>query len=250
MQNALKLMNIIKVNKYLNALKQFIFPFRCLGCGFFSDRIICDTCLCSITFIKAPYCHLCAIHLGQQYNNICAACFKNPPLFSKARAAILYNENSRSIIKRFKFNDAIHSANIYAQWMMAAGHDILSEADLIVPVPLHRVKLLSRGYNQSSLIANIISQHTNIEVDHLALCRVKNTLSQSQLPFSQRRLSNVNNAFVVRKAENIKNKKIILVDDVITTGATVLACTKILMRSKAHSVNILTLSRANHVLLR
>lgn len=222
-----------------------------MGCHALSEQVICSNCIGKIDFIKAPYCTSCGIGFSRNYSsNICAYCLSNPPLFSQARSVFLYNENSKKLIQKFKFCDAIHPAKLYGQWMVSAGHDILPSIDLIVPVPLHRKRLFLRGYNQSSLLASVISNYTNIPVNHILLHRIKNTLPQSQLLSPHKRILNVKRAFKIYHAEDIKNKTILLIDDVITTGATVTECTKILMQNHASSVHVLTLSMTSRALLR
>lgn len=218
-----------------------------MGCSSFCNLPICDQCIKKINFINGKCCYLCGfelIHDQALSNNICAKCIDKPPIFSAARSVFLYNENSKYIIHGFKFKDAIYAHQLFGRWMIDYGEEIISMIDVIVPVPLHRFRLFCRGYNQASLLANFIAKDLNINIDYCALRRVKNTSFQSQLTTYKKRIANVKNAFVINNLNFILNKNVLLVDDVLTTGATALACADVLMKNGANSVKVLTLARA------
>ncbi len=226
-----------------NILKDIIFPLRCLICSHTQRQVVCDDCMKNICFIKTP-CKACGLPLNNgNTNTLCLNCIYNPPLFNSARSMVTYNEYSKKLICRFKFCDAIHAGTFISQWLIKLASDILDESDLIIPVPLHRWKLFTRGYNQSSIISNLISGITKIPVDHLSLQKTLNTPAQSKISNINQRIQNVSRAFNVTNANNIRNKSIILIDDVITTGATIHACTTSLLKSGAKSVHVLTIAR-------
>lgn len=139
--------------------------------------------------------------------------------------------------------DKTENAKALANWLKLAGKDIFSEgADLIIPVPLHYTRMLKRKYNQSALLARHLGKLTNIKVDYTSVIRHKKT--KPQVEFSgHARVQNVKGAFEVKKPDNIKGKRIILIDDVFTTGSTLKECSKALYKAKAKSVDFLTVSR-------
>ena len=148
------------------------------------------------------------------------------------------------MILGFKHADQTHAARAFVPWLKNAGAEMLEEADVLIPVPLHRWRLLKRRYNQSAIIAHYLAKDMNIPVLHEGLIRTRATPTQGHLNFEQRR-KNVKRAFVVneRYLSDIKGKKVVLIDDVYTTGATVKECTKALKRAGVKEVHILTLAR-------
>ncbi|MBQ4875495.1 MAG: ComF family protein [Rickettsiaceae bacterium H1] len=238
------------VKQALHQVINFIFPLYCLICNTLSKKLICHECYEKINFIKNPciYCGYPLIKSNEINNNICAGCFNTPPIFSSAKSVMIYNENSKDIICKFKFSDKTHAVKLYSKWLLELGKNIFPIIDVIIPVPLHRWRLLSRGYNQSSLLANKISQETGIKADHFSLFKIKNTKPQSTTII--KRVSNIKNVFAVKNDKNIRGKNILLIDDVITTGATVYACTKTLLRNKVKSVHVLTIARTEKPLLK
>lgn len=236
----------------LRAVKDFIFPLRCLLCSCVQDSYICLDCKSKIVFIE-QCCRKCGFILvkGSGINDVlCVNCMRNHPIFSTLRSVMLYDDNSKSIIRKFKFHDAVHIRLLCSEWLLSLGKDIWPIIDIIVPVPLHRLRLFARGYNQSSLLANCIAIQTNIKVDHLSLFRSKNTIPQSYLSTVRQKIANTKDAFLIRKNKNIQNKNVVLIDDVVTTGATISSCTKVLLNSGAKSVHILTIARTYKPLIR
>ncbi len=240
------------LTRFLLKVRDFIFPLQCLICSSEGDNILCSACMKNISFIKGICCNRCGYKLSDNYvvnTFICAECTCNPPLFSTLRSVMFYNEDSKKIIFDLKFSDKLHLAKLYGKWLFDISHHILSDIDIIIPVPLHRWRLLNRGYNQSSLLANSLAKYAKIDVDHLSLLRIKNTRPQS-LSSKASRLSNVKNAFAIRDGKNVKNKNILLIDDVVTTGSTLHFCTKTLLESQAKSVHILTIAKTEKPLVR
>jgi len=157
---------------------------------------------------------------------------------------MVYDENSRGVVLALKHGDRLEGVPTLAKWMTRAGRQVLAEADVIAPVPLHRWRLLSRRYNQSALLANRIADLSGITGIPDLLVRTRATPSQGGRSRSQRHI-NVRGAFSIRPGYNeyIKGRNIVVVDDVMTTGATVEACARTLLRGGAHRVDILTLAR-------
>jgi ComF family protein len=223
-------------------------PPRCIGCGERVDApgLACASCWTKLTFIAPPFCSCCGapFDFTIEGTHRCAACFANPPSYDRARAAMIYDEGSRGLVLGFKHGDRLHAAPAFGAWIARAGAELLDDADLIAPVPLHRWRLLKRRYNQAALIADDAGRRAG--VTHLPdlLERHRATPSQGELGPSAR-ARNVAGAFRLnpRHTDRVKGSRIVLVDDVLTTGATVSACAKVLRRGGAARIDILTLAR-------
>jgi ComF family protein len=202
-----------------------------------------------IDFIADPYCDHCGIPFEYEVENTshCASCLAHPPPFKSARSAVFYNDASRNIILGFKHADKTLLVKVMTPWLQVAAKDMLKTADIIVPVPLHPFRLLMRRYNQAALLASALSQASKTPYSPNVLHRRKNTRSQGHLK-SKDRYDNVKSAFHVplKRRNDIKDKTVILIDDVFTTGATVKECTKTLLKAGAKDVHILTVARVCH----
>lgn len=174
----------------------------------------------------------------------CGACAAKAPKWNQARAAIAYDEISRPFILELKHGDRRDGLNVMSNWMALAGRDILPETDWLVPVPLHYQRLAARGFNQAAWLTQSIARQTGTLALVDALSRKRNTPSQGGLTAKQRR-RNVAGAFEVRQSRQsrLKGSTVTLVDDVLTTGATLAACTKALQRAGVTRVNVLVLAR-------
>lgn len=199
-----------------------------------------------LDFVTDPFCKTCGIPFEYEFDggSTCAECIDHPPPFETARAALRYNDSSRSIILSFKHADKTHLVRAFVPWLRRVGSDMLSDADILMPVPLHRWRLIGRRYNQAALIAQALSKATGIPSALDALVRTRATPSQGRLTFKERQ-RNVRRAFAMNPAcvNDVKGKSVVLVDDVYTTGATVKECTKVLLKAGAARVDILTLAR-------
>ena len=207
---------------------------------------LCAECWSKVGFIVAPYCACCGtpFEIEAETGAVCAACFRTPPKYRRARAAILYRSVGRDLILALKMADRTWIAPALGGWMSRAGAELLQDADLIAPVPLHRWRLLARRFNQSALLAATVSRDSGTAWIPNLMVRARATKSRARLSANERR-KNVRSAFRVRKrhAELVRGKTILLVDDVITTGATAEACAQALLRSGAAGVDVLTLAR-------
>ncbi len=230
------------------ALLDQILPPVCLKCRVPVDAPgqLCSTCWQDITFLADPQCAVCGLPFPFETapETQCAACIGDPPAYDRARAAMLYDEASRGLILAFKHGDRLEGAASFARWMMRAGAALVSPDSLLVPVPLHRWRLLHRRYNQAALLAQAIHRETGLAWDPRILRRVRATPSQGSLTAAGRR-RNVAGAFVPHDDADLKldGRRVILVDDVLTTGATVEACANVLRRGGAQRVDVLTLAR-------
>ena len=159
------------------------------------------------------------------------------------RSAFIYDDFSKKLIIDFKFRDKTFSASVLANILYTAGSDIWAEnPDLLIPVPIHPLRLLKRRYNQCSLLTKYLSAKCQIPVDYNSLIRRKNTIPQVELSGTTRR-QNLKTAFMVKYPQNIKDKKIVLIDDVSTTGSTLNECAKVLRYAGASAIYSLTLGR-------
>jgi len=211
---------------------------------------LCPPCWKQIHFIAPPLCACCGapFDIPAGAGMLCGACLTDAPHFASARAAMLYDEFSRQLVLGFKHGDRIHAAKALAVWMHRAGGDFLAQADALVPVPLHRWRLFSRRYNQSALLATRIGELAGKPVWTDALRRIRATPSQGHRKRKERQ-ENVRGAFDIspRHRASVEGKTIVLVDDVLTTGATVEECSRVLLKSGAKQVHVLTLSRVKSV---
>lgn len=200
----------------------------------------------AIHFLDAPWCETCGLPFPYAIGDgaECPACIARPPKYGKARAAFVYDDASRALILEFKHGGRVEYVAQFAAWMTLAGRDLLAGADMIVPVPLHRRRLAMRRFNQSALLSLSIAKRTGLRFEPHALRRVRATPSQAGKSASGRR-RNVAGVFHVpdRAKGRLTGKTILLVDDVFTTGATVEAAARTLLRAGAARVNVLTLAR-------
>lgn len=199
-----------------------------------------------LTFLDEPCCAQCGVPFAHDAGAgaLCAACVAQPPAFERARAVLRYDDASKGMILAFKHGDRTDAAPAFGQWMARAGAGLLADADVIAPVPLHRWRLLRRRFNQSALLARRISQLSGVEAAPLALERVRATPTQGGLSADGRR-RNVQGAFAVREGQAgaVAGRRVVLVDDVYTTGATLSACARALRRAGARAVTALALAR-------
>jgi ComF family protein len=154
-----------------------------------------------------------------------------------------YDDSSRQLVLALKHGDRLHLAPTLAQWMRRAGAELLAGADLLVPVPLHWTRLFARRYNQAAVLALAMAKSAGLAVSADCLIRHRRTPSQGRKNALARR-RNVAGAFALRRAGEVRGKNILLIDDVLTTGATVEECARVLKRAGAARVDVLALARA------
>jgi ComF family protein len=225
----------------------WLLPPLCLACQrtlAMPDQL-CSDCWRSTQFITQPLCDRLGIPLPYDSGGIqvSAEAIANPPDFDRARAATHFHGPARVLVHRLKYQDQLAPRRLLARWTAVAGRDVLETADVLVPVPLSRQRLLTRRFNQAALLANEIERLTGVRHASLALARRKDTPQQVGLTAAQRAL-NVRGAFRVpsnHKAD-IAGQRVVLIDDVVTTGATVNACARALKRSGAVSVDVLAVA--------
>ena len=224
-----------------------LLPPRCLNCGAAAEgQALCPDCWRRVRFLSAPVCETCGVPFAADPGPgaLCGACAIEAPLFARARAAFAYDTDSRGLILAFKHGDRTDSAPAFGVWLMRAGAELLAEADAIVPVPLHWTRLFARRYNQAALLAHALGARTRIPVLPGLLARRRRTPSQGSLGRAAR-MRNLSGAIAVpdKRRAQASGKRILLVDDVLTTGATAEACARALRAAGARAVDVLTLAR-------
>jgi ComF family protein len=199
-----------------------------------------------VAFLEAPVCDGCGIPFEFETHERCAACQARPFAFARARAACLYDDGSRDLLLRFKHGDRTEYAGLFAKWIGRAASELIAEADAVAPVPLHPLRLLKRRYNQAAEIARPLARAAGLEYLPDALTRTRRTESQGVKSGSGRR-RNVSGAFAVPPArvKAVKGRRILLVDDVLTTGATAEACAKALLKAGARAVDLVVVARVS-----
>jgi ComF family protein len=226
-----------------------ILPPLCLSCDnmLMERQGFCSACWGRLNFIASPFCAACGLPFpftGMEGDDktLCGSCLEERPLFTEARSVFVYDQTSKDVILSFKHHDRTDAAPALATLLSQAGRAMIEACDVIMPVPLHRMRLFTRRYNQAALLAQALARASGKKVDLVSLTRPRATPSQGHLTRAQR-YKNVEGAFVLSKTADIKGKNILLVDDVLTTGATANACAKALLKGKAKNVMILTLAR-------
>lgn len=238
------------MKNFTQALLDFLFPPLCHVCRTFIPEAgklhICQSCREEMPEVAHPLCIVCGIpFVGAGTDHFCGGCLKHPPGFDAARAALIYEGHGRRLIHAFKYSHKIHlrrplgllTAQSLAGFVAARG------PDLIVPVPLHVKRLRERGFNQAVLLGEVLAQVWRIPLHRQAMGRIRWTEPQINLTAEQRR-DNVKGAFAVRDSAAVAGKRVLLVDDVFTTGSTVEECAKMLKKSGAGHVTVVTVARA------
>lgn len=225
-----------------------LFPPQCAGCGcqVAEPGTLCGRCWSRLRFIERPYCAVMGTPFSHDLgdNFLSAEAIADPPPFRRARAAVFHDGVPKRMVVGLKYHDQTNLAPWMARWMWRAGSELVADCDIIVPVPLHALRFWSRRFNQSAELARVVASLGNKPFEPEALRRVKRTRQQVGLVATERQ-RNVSGAFRVPAEHEIKvaGRHVLLIDDVYTTGATVKAATRALMRAHAASVDVLTFSR-------
>jgi ComF family protein len=227
-------------------LLDLLFPPLCIGCRApVANWGFCAGCWSALAFLDGPACTCCGLPfpVALEGENLCAACLSKPPAFDRARAIFAYDENSRGAVLALKHADRLDLVPGFARWLGRAGHSLISQGDLVVPVPLHRSRLWRRRYNQAAELARRLAREFDLAFDPFALIRNRATPSQGAMASAKARRRNVLGAFKVADPGRVAGKRILLLDDVLTTGATAEACARALKRAGAERVHVLALAR-------
>lgn len=229
-------------------LGHLVYPPVCAGCGVLVSVHggVCATCWGSLRHIEKPLCDVMGTPFSHAIDDalVSAEAIADPPPFRRARAAVLYDDVARSIVHRMKYKDRTDLATIMVRWMVRAGEDLIDDSVCLVSVPLHRRRFLGRRYNQSAELARILARQIALPYLPDALERRKATRPQVGLG-AKARLDNMRGAFAVPHSAKptIFGRRVLLIDDVFTTGATVRAASHALLKAGAGSVSVLTFAR-------
>jgi ComF family protein len=232
----------------LTALIGVVYPPSCIAChaALSEAQALCPACWSGIGFIERPYCERLgtpfAVDLGEGL--LSPATIADPPVFERARAVCRFDGTARELVHKLKYGDRLELALTLGRMMTQAGRDLLPDADLVVPVPLHRTRLWTRRFNQATALGSVVARLAGLPLDPAALARVKRTRQQVGLTRAQR-ADNLQGAFKVLPGAKpkIEGRRILLVDDVLTTGSTVNAASRALLRAGATRVDVLTFAR-------
>jgi ComF family protein len=224
-----------------------VLPTLCVACR---DPVegegVCANCWSKMSFIAPPFCPRLGIPFVYDPgpDMLSMEAIANPPAYARARAAVRYDDVARTLVHALKYQDRTDLAPAMGRWMARAGRELLEDADMLVPVPLHWRRGWSRRYNQSGALARVIEGESGVKVAIEALRRIRPTEQQIGLSRPQR-ASNVQGAFKVApdRQHLINGRRIVLIDDVLTSGATVDACARALLRAKAAAVDVLVFAR-------
>ena len=235
----------------LSAFADILFPPLCHACKAFIPDAgaihLCASCLAGSPAIASPRCTICGLPFLTEggTDHPCGGCIQHPPSFAAARAAVLFEGPVRDLIHRFKYGKKVqHCRPLGLLTARQLGEFVAaSSADLIIPVPLHVKRLRERGFNQALLLSETLAKHWRLSLSRHNLRRVRWTEPQISLSASERK-DNVWGAFAVHDAEGVRNRRIILVDDVYTTGSTVAECARTLRKAGAEAVFAVTIARA------
>ena len=232
----------------LRAAVDLVLPPTCLSCRkpVGAAGGLCPACWTGMGFIERPYCE----RLGTPFVSddgdatVSPAAIADPPAYDRARAAARFGDIARDLVHFLKYGDRLDLAAPLGGWMARAGRELLSDADELVPVPLHWSRLWQRRFNQSAMLARAISVRANVPVADDILVRTRATRPQVGLARKER-ARNVQGAFSVEKSARVRvrGRKLIVIDDVLTSGATADACARVLRRAGAARVDVLVLAR-------
>lgn len=228
-------------------LVDFGLPPLCASCREpVGDVGLCAACWSKLSFICEPYCARLGIPFAYDPGPgvLSMEAIADPPSYNRARAAVRFDEIARTLVHALKYGDRLDLAPVVGRWTAAAGRDLLSDADALVPVPLHWQRLWMRRFNQAAALAHVVAEASGVPLLPDTLKRVKPTAHQVGLSKNERSV-NVQGAFRVpadRKI-NVVGRRVVLVDDVLTTGATVDACARALLRAGAAQVDVLVFAR-------
>ncbi len=241
----------MNLNLILKSLQSIIFPYSCCLCHQYSfNEPVCKQCWSKVLFINKPFCNIC----GKPFFNpilletadylICEECREEKRFFAKSISLAIYQEEFKEIIHQFKFYNKPYVGNYLGKKLsnLIRTEDKYKNIDIIMPVPLQKKRERERGYNQSLIVAKIIAKELKIKLLKDILRRRGDNPPQSNLSLKERK-KNIRGCFYVKKANLIKDKRILIIDDVFTTGSTVNECARVLRHSGAREILVATLAR-------
>lgn len=239
------------MGSWTQALWSALWPPRCLLCAELltgEERGFCPPCLATLAPVAEPICRVCGRELlkgSAPEDLVCGFCRRDPPAFDRARAFGRYQGMLAESIRALKFHSVRKLAPGLAAFMLAADTALVGELalDAVIPVPLHPARIRQRGFNQAVDLARPLARRRRLPLLFSTLVRTRDTAPQYGLTFEQRR-RNIRGAFAVPRPAEVAEKRLLLVDDVLTTGATIGECARVLKKAGAAEVVVLTLARA------
>lgn len=235
------------INDAFLGFLEFLFPTGCAGCGVVGRGFLCEDCIKHVHFIDQPRCSHCSIPLDSDSYRYCLRCRELRSDYHSGISIAIYEDPLGKLIRNLKFNRETGVADFLAELVIKRAKtdtqlQKLINCDLIHPIPLSKARAAGRGFNQSALIAKSLATQYGIEYCDDVVARARDTRSMIGLGYTER-LSNIRNAFEIRKPELIESKSVLLVDDVMTTGATIEECARILKMNGSGKVTFLTIAR-------
>lgn len=230
------------------AMLDLAYPAACLNCDAptAGPDVLCAKCFCALRPITAPLCPVLGLPFGVSIGEgaVSAEALADPPPFGRARSAVIYNAVARTLVSRLKYGDRPELAQFCARMMMGAGHELWAGDPILVPVPLHASRQRERRYNQSAELARALGRLAGLGVDTGVVSRIRKTRQQVGLS-EDGRLRNVAGAFAVNPEmlARCKGRRLVLVDDVYTTGATTKAVSRALFKAGAEAVDVISFAR-------
>ena len=236
-----------------NSVSSALIPEVCLFCGSGNLEVstsICPECRTSLRWVLSPICSVCGRPLStfeKERSDLCGACIANLPVYDMARYGLYYENLVRVAITRFKFNASLYSSRPLADLLIETfnRHYIKQNFDVILPVPVHTRRLMARGFNQVTILSQKLATATGIPLDRTNLVKTKNTDPQVRLSRAKR-LLNLTNAFQINNKKTIVKKRVLVVDDVSTTGATINEVSKLVRKAGANYVGVIILAFRTH----
>jgi len=224
----------------------YIFPFRCSTCSNFTNisDSICGSCWSKFTFIAKPYCIICCKKFEVNFTeiNICGKCLTTKPKVDMIRTLLEFSPETKKLVHNFKYNDKTSLAKLFAKLVRNRFLEDLEDVDIIAPVPMHKFKRIFRNYNPPQILAHELSK--NLHKPFIPNLLIKKRMTKNQVGLNKKqRAKNLLGSFQFNKHFNIQNKVILLVDDVLTTGATSTECAKVLKKANVSKVKLVTIAK-------
>jgi ComF family protein len=238
------------LSRIVKSCMDIVLPSGCAVCGvrlpFEGHGSFCDRCRAEIRYLVPPFCRICGFEVfgADGYNPLCGECLRNPPPYSIARSVVRYEPQVQQLVHKLKYGSDLSVLPGLRELIDSYDMAEFADIDCIVVVPLHLRRLRQRGLNQAAVLARLFFADRLKLIKSDWLIRTRNTVSQTELGRTARR-GNLRGAFQARPTSNFQGAGVCLVDDVFTTGTTVKECSRVIMKSGAGEVKVLTLARVN-----